>query len=146
MSLNLLQTTEAYEKFKTLKDEAIKELLELRKSLVKKLEQEITLLNEKFDTDADAIGSKLAELGHKLARGKNAAVSSVRRRQKFIKVSDDEIKAKLSELLQGGKKVKSSEIFGYLGIARSRFTQFLKVTPDFIATEGNKRSTIYFLK
>ena len=146
MSLNSLNTTGAYDKFKALKDEAIKELLELRKSLTKKLEDEITLLNERFDADVEGVASKLAELGYKLTHHKKSSASSSRSRKKSVKVSDEEIKIKLADLLQGEKKVKSAEIFWFLGISRARFSQFLKATPDFIATVGNKRSTLYFLK
>ena len=138
--------TESYEKFKTLKEEAIKELLALHNSIKKKVADEIALLNERFDAESNEIAKKLAELGHNFSHTKKQSPSKTSSRQKFAKLSDDTIKVKLSELFQGNAKVKSAEIFSVVGISRARLSQFIKANSGFLGTEGNKRSTVYFLK
>jgi hypothetical protein len=54
--------------------------------------------------------------------------------------------AKLSQILSGGKKVSSAVIFKEVGLARPRFTAFIKANAGVLHIEGNKRSTLYSLK
>jgi len=54
--------------------------------------------------------------------------------------------AQLAKILSGGKKVSSAVIFKEVGLARPRFTAFLKANSSFLHIEGNKRSTTYSLK
>ena len=138
-------TTETYEKFKALRDAAIQELLALHEGLKATFEEGIEAMRVKFESDSSEVARKLAELGHQLPKEEKTSVAATKRRR-FAKVSDDELKSKLTELLSGGKSLPSGLIFSTCEIARPRFTQFLKANPNFIVTTGNKRSTLYSLK
>lgn len=134
-------TSESYEKFKDLKEAAIKELLELREQVKKGFEDGVSGLRAKFEADSSEVDRKLAELGHEIPQGKKGA--SPAKRQRFAKVSDEILKEKLTTLLSGGKTVTSAEIFSACAINRTRLAQFVKANPDFLAITGNKRSTRY---
>jgi hypothetical protein len=92
---------------------------------------------------------RLAEEGMRVSGGNftgGFATRTSSSARKFAKITNAELKSKLTDLLSGSKKLPSSEIFSTCEIARPRLTQFLKANPDFIVTTGNKRSTLYSLK
>ena len=88
----------------------------------------------------------LSSKGPKAPKAAKAASIGKRTRRRLPKISDEEIKAQLSKILSGGKKVSSTVIFKEVGLARPRFTAFLKANNGFLHIEGNKRSTTYSLK
>ena len=135
-------TSTAFEQFKALKEKAITELLTKEKELMASAEAKIQELQANLKMEIKVISDQLEELGHK----RSTVKGSRKTRTTQPKISDADIKSKLSVLLAGGKKVPSSLIFEDLAIARPRFSKFLDANPSFIATEGNKRSTVYFLK
>ena len=75
-----------------------------------------------------------------------ATPTGKRTRRTLPKITDEEIKAKLTTIPSDDKKVSSAVIFQEINIARPRFSSFLKDNTGFIAIEGNKRSTLYSLQ
>jgi hypothetical protein len=84
--------------------------------------------------------------GPKAPKAAKAASTGKRTRRRLPKINDEEIKAQLSNILSSGKKVSSAVIFKEVGLARPRFTAFLKANSGFLHIEGKKRSTTYSLK
>ena len=82
----------------------------------------------------------------KATKAAKASPAGKRTRRTLPKINDEEIKTQLSKILSGSKKVSSAVIFKQVGLARPRFTAFLKANTGFLHIEGNKRSTTYSLK
>jgi len=137
--------------FAALEKKASKQVLAAKAVIEKKISQEVAAVHKKYAKELKEVESLLSRFGlsSKGSKAPKAAKSSPadkRTRRRLSKISDEEIKTQLSKILSGGKKVSSAVIFKEVGLARPRFTAFLKANKDFLHIEGNKRSTTYSLK
>lgn len=130
-----------YSNFKTLRDKAVAELLDKEKSIKEELLSKIQEIQMRLASEMATIDHELKELG--IIRSKDDKKRKAR--TIFQKISDSELKDKLSIILSNGKKVSSTVIFKEAGISRVRLNQFTEGNRGFLATEGNRRSTVYFL-
>jgi hypothetical protein len=124
------------QEFHRLKEEAVAELLDKRKSLKQELRQEVARLEKALEENA----TELLELGHKV---KDAGASSSA--GKNLRLPNDQIKEQLRVLLTG-KQLSIPSICQHLRIARSRFAAFDKENKGFLGSKGNGKATVYFLK
>jgi len=140
-SLNILKQFAALEK------KASKQVLKTKATIEKKIAKEVSAIHKKYAKELKQVDSLLARFGlsAKAPKATKAAPSGKRTRRTLPKINDEEIKAQLSKILSGGKKVSSAVIFKEVGLARPRFTAFLKANSGFLHIEGNKRSTTYSL-
>jgi hypothetical protein len=137
--------------FAALEKKASKQVLKAKAALEKKIAKEVSAIHKKYAKELKQVDSMLARFGlsakaPKAFKTSKAAPAGKRTRRSLPKISDEEIKAQLSKILSGGKKVSSAVIFEEVGLARPRFTAFLKANSSFLHIEGNKRSTTYSLK
>jgi ABC-type glutathione transport system ATPase component len=136
--------------FAALEKKASKQVLKTKAAIEKKIARELAFVHKKYAKELKEVDSLLARFGLSTtapkAATKKAAPAGKRTRLLLPKLSDEEIKAQLSKVLSGGKKVSSAVIFKEVGLARPRFTAFLKAHKGFLHIEGNKRSTTYSLK
>ena len=135
------QPTSDYATFKTLRDKAVLELEIREKSIKEELLSKIQEIQMQLASEMEIIDSEFRELGIIRSKGDKKRKA----RTVYNKVTDDEIKDKLTTILSNGKKVTSSLIFKEVEISRVRFNDFLKANTGFIRSEGNRRSTVYFL-
>jgi hypothetical protein len=137
--------------FAALEKKASKQVLKAKTAIEKKIAKEVSAIHKKYAKELKQVDSMLARFGlsskgPKAPKATKAASAGKRTRRRLPKISDEEIKAQLSKILSGGKKVSSAVIFKEVGLARPRFTAFLKANSSFLHIEGNKRSTTYSLK
>ena len=137
--------------FAALEKKASKQVLKAKAVLEKKISQEVAAVHKKYAKELKQVDSMLARFGlsskgPKAPKAAKASSTAKRTRRRLPKITDEEIKAQLSKILSGGKKVSSTVIFKEVGLARPRFTAFLKAHKGFLHIEGNKRSTTYSLK
>jgi len=130
-----------YSNFKTLREKAVAELLDKEKSIKEELLSKIQEIQMRLASEMETIDHELRDLG--IIRSKDDKKRKAR--TIFQKISDSELKDKLSIILSNGKKVSSTVIFKEAGISRVRLNQFTKGNRGFLATEGNRRSMVYFL-
>jgi hypothetical protein len=115
--------------------------LDREKAIKADLLSKIQEIQMRLASEMQKIDSELKELG--VIRSKKDKVRKAR--TVFKKVSDTELKEKLSMILSDGKKVSSSVIFKETNISRIRFNQFIQQNPSFIGSTGNRRSCVYFI-
>jgi hypothetical protein len=137
--------------FAALEKKASKQVLSAKAAIEKKMAKEVSSVHKKYAKELKQIDSMLSRFGlsakaPKATKAAKAAPAGKRTRRRLPKINDEEIKGQLSKILAGGKKVSSAVIFKEVGLARPRFTAFLKANSGFLHIEGNKRSTIYSLK
>jgi hypothetical protein len=137
--------------FAALEKKASKQVLKAKAVIEKKISQEVAAVHKKYAKELKEVESLLSRFGlsskgPKAPKAAKAAPAENRTRRRLPKISDEEIKAQLSKILSGGKKVSSAVIFKEVGLARPRFTAFLRANSGFVHIEGNKRSTTYSLK
>ena len=137
--------------FAALEKKASKQVLKAKAVIEKKIAQEVASVHKKYAKELKQVDSMLARFGlsskgPKAPKAAKATSTGKRTRRRLPKLSDEEIKAQLSKILSGGKKISSAVIFKEVGLARPRFTAFLKANQNFLHIEGNKRSTTYSLK
>ena len=136
--------------FVALEKKASKQALKAKATIEKKIAKEVSAIHKKYAKELNEVESLLSRFGlsakaPKALKTSKAAPASKRTRRTLPKINDEEIKAQLSKILSGGKKVSSAVIFKEVGLARPRFTAFLKANSGFLHIEGNKRSTTYSL-
>ncbi len=140
-SLNILKEFAALEK------KAAKQVFSAKAAIEKKIASEVAAIHKKYAKELKQIESMVTRFGAAAPKTKVKAVGAGKRTRRTLpKVTDDQIKAALSSIAAGGKKVTSAEIFKAAGIERPRFAMFLKGNSGFLNIEGNKRSTKYSLK
>ncbi len=137
--------------FAALEKKATQQVLSAKKSIEKKISREVAAVHKKYAKELKQIDSMFGRLGLSSvttpkAKSAKAPTGGKRSRRTLAKISDEEIKAKLTKILSGGKKVSSAVIFSEVPLARPRFSAFLKANNNFLHIEGNKRSTLYSLK
>ena len=137
--------------FAALEKKASKQVLKAKAAIEKKIAKEVASVHKKYAKELKEVESLLSRFGisskgPKAAKAAKAASTGKRTRRRLPKVTDEEIKGQLSQILSGGKKVSSAVIFKEVGLARPRFTAFIKAHKGFLHIEGNKRSTTYSLK
>jgi hypothetical protein len=133
--------------FAALEKKASKQVLKAKAAIEKKIAKEVSAIHKKYAKELKEVESLLSRFGlsAKAPKATKDAPAGKRTRRRLPKISDEEIKAQLSKILSGGKKVSSAVIFKEVGLARPRFTAFLKANSSFLHIEGNKRSTTYSL-
>lgn len=142
-SLNLVKQFAALEK------KASKQVQGAKAAIEKKIEKEIAAVHKKYAKELKQLDGMLVRFGVSASSPSTKAAkasTSGKRTRRLPKISDEEIKAQLSKILSVGKKVSSAVIFKEVGLARPRFSAFLKANKGFLHIEGNKRSTTYSLK
>jgi hypothetical protein len=137
--------------FAALEKKASKQVLSAKAAIEKKISKEVASVHKKYAKELKQIDSMLSRFGlsakaPKATKAAKASPAGKRTRRTLPKINDEEIKTQLSKILSGGKKVSSAVIFKQVGLARPRFTAFLKDNKGFLHIEGNKRSTTYSLK
>lgn len=137
--------------FAALEKKASKQVLKAKASIEKKIAKEVSAIHKKYAKELKEVESLLSRFGlstkgPKAPNATKAAPAGKRTRRRLPKINDEEIKAQLSKILSGGKKVSSAVIFKEVGLARPRFTAFIQANKGYLHIEGNKRSTTYSLK
>jgi hypothetical protein len=136
--------------FAILEKKAAKQVQGARVAIEKKIAKEVAAVQKKYAKELKQLDGMLTRFGVSAsapsAKAAKASTGGKRTRRSLPKISDEEIKAKLSQILSGGKKVSSAVIFKEVGLARPRFTAFIKANAGVLHIEGNKRSTLYSLK
>ena len=137
--------------FAALEKKASKQVLKAKAVIEKKISQEVAAVHKKYAKELKQVDSMLARFGlsskgPKAPKAAKASSTAKRTRRRLPKITDEEIKAQLSKILSGGKKVSSAVIFKEVGLARPRFTAFIQANKGYLHIEGNKRSTTYSLK
>jgi len=142
------KSTDILKQFTALQKKAEKHVYNAKKTIEKKISKEVAAIHKKYAKELKKLDSVVHGFGggYKVPKAVKAASGAKRTRRTFPKVKDEDIKVAVSKIAAGGKKVTSAEIFKAADITRPRFNQFLKATKGFLAVEGNKRSTVYFLK
>jgi hypothetical protein len=130
-----------YSDIKSMREKVISELVEKEKEVKDNYRLQIQKLQLEMSRELHLIDRDLRELG--VIRTNTD--KKRRPRTVFKKISDSDLKTKLTTILSNGKKVSSSVIFKEAEISRIRFNQFISSNPGFIASEGNRRSCVYFL-
>jgi len=140
--------TDILKQFAALEKKASKQVLKAKATIEKKIAKEVSAIHKKYAKELKEVESLLSRFGlsAKAPKATKAAPVGKRARRRLPKITDEEIKTQLSKILFGGKKVSSAVIFKEVGLARPRFTAFLKANKGFLHIEGNKRSTLYTLK
>ena len=135
--------------FAILEKKAAKQVQGARAAIEKKIAKEVAAVQTKYAKELKQLDGMLARFGVSAstttAKVSKASTGGKRTRRSLPKISDEEIKAKLSQILSGSKKVSSAVIFKEVGLARPRFTAFIKANKGYLHIEGNKRSTTYSL-
>ena len=141
-------TNDILNQFALVEKKAAKQVHSAKAAIEKKIAVETAAIHKKYAKELKQLEGMLARLGVSSAAAPKVKAATVgkRTRRTLAKITDDEIKTKLSSILSNGKKVSSAIIFKEVGLARPRFTAFLKANVGFITVEGNKRSTLYSLK
>lgn len=141
------KSTDILKQFTKLQKQAEKHVLSAKKTIEKKISKEVAAVHKKYAKELKNLEGVLSGfgVGGKATKVK-AASTGKRTRRTLPKVTDEQIKDALSKIAAGGKKVTSAAIFKAADITRPRFNEFLKATKGFLSIEGNKRSTVYFLK
>lgn len=143
-------TNDILKQFAILEKKAAKQVQGARAAIEKKISKEVAAVQKKYAKELKQLDGMLARFGVSAstttAKAAKASTGGKRTRRSLPKISDEEIKAKLSQILSGGKKVSSAVIFKEVGLARPRFTAFIKANAGVLHIEGNKRSTLYSLK
>ena len=143
-------TNDILKQFAVLEKKAAKQVQGARAAIEKKIAKEVAAVQKKYAKELKQLDGMLARFGVSSsapkAKAERASTGGKRTRRSLPKISDEEIKAKLSQILSGGKKVSSAVIFKEVGLARPRFTAFIKANAGVLHIEGNKRSTLYSLK
>ena len=133
--------------FAALEKKASKQVLTAKAAIEKKISKEVAAIHKKYAKELKQIDGMLARFGKTSPTPREKApVAGKRTRRTLPKITDEEIKSKLSTTLSAGNRVSSAVIFKEIGITRPRFTAFLKANTGFLHIEGNKRSTLYSLK
>ena len=140
------KSTDILKQFAKLQKQAEKHVLSAKKTIEKKIQKEVAAIHKKYANELKRLDSVVHGFGggSKVAKVK-AATGAKRTRRTLPKVTDEQIKATVSKIAAGGKKVTSAQIFDAAEITRPRFNAFLKANKEFLKVEGNKRSTVYFL-
>ena len=137
--------------FAALEKKASKQVLSAKAAIEKKIAKEVSSVHKKYAKELKQLDSMLSRFGlsakaPKATKAAKSTAAGKRTRRTLPKINDEEIKAQLSKILSGGKKVSSAVIFKEVGLARPRFTAFIKANAGVLHIEGNKRSTLYSLK
>ena len=143
-------TNDILKQFAILEKKAAKQVQGAKAAIEKKIAKEVAAVQKKYAKELKQLDGMLARFGVSAstttAKVSKASTGGKRTRRSLPKISDEEIKAKLSQILSGSKKVSSAVIFKEVGLARPRFTAFIKANAGVLHIEGNKRSTLYSLK
>jgi len=143
-------TNDILKQFAIFEKKAAKQVQGAKAAIEKNIAKEVAAIHKKYAKELKQLDGMLSRFGVSAsapsAKAKKASSGGKRTRRSLPKISDEEIKAKLSQILSGGKKVSSAAIFKEVGLARPRFTAFIKANTGFLHIEGNKRSTLYSLK
>jgi len=143
-------TNDILKQFAILEKKAAKQVQGAKAAIEKKIAKEVAAVQKKYAKELKQLDGMLARFGVSASspssKAAKASTSGKRTRRSLPKITDEEIKAKLSQILSGGKKVSSAVIFKEVGLARPRFTAFIKANAGVLHIEGNKRSTTYSLK
>jgi len=130
--------------FSKLQKQAEKHVSKARKAVEKKIAKEVAAVHKKYAKELKQLEGFLGG-AIKAPKVLKSTSSGKRTRRNLPKRTDEEIKAAITKVSSGGKKVTSNEIFSAAQITRPRFNEFLKANKGFLKVEGNKRSTKYFL-
>jgi hypothetical protein len=139
--------TDILKQFAKLQKQAEKHVLVAKKSIEKKIAKEVSAVHKKYAKELKKLDGVLGGFTGtaKAQKAVKASATGKRTRRSLPKVTDDQIKAAISKIAAGGKKVPSAAIFTAANITRPRFNEFLKTSKGFLTIEGNKRSTVYSL-
>jgi DNA polymerase/3'-5' exonuclease PolX len=141
------KSTDILKQFAKLQKQAEKHVLSAKKTIEKKIQKEVAAIHKKYAKELKSLDSVVHGFGGGSKVAKVKATSGAKRTRRTLpKVKDEDIKVAVSKIAAGGKKVTSAEIFKAADITRPRFNQFLKANKGFLSIEGNKRSTVYFIK
>ena len=141
-------TDNILKQFAKLQKQAEKHVLTAKKTIEKKIAKEVAAVHKRYAKELKQLEGVLSGFGGTVKAPKASKAASIgkRSRRTLPKVTDEQIKDAVSKIAAGGKKVTSAAIFTAANITRPRFNEFLKTSNGFLTVEGNKRSTVYFLK
>ena len=113
--------------FAALEKKASRQVLKAKATIEKKISQEVAAVHKKYAKELKEVESLLSRFGlsskgPKAPKASKFTPAGKRTRRRLPKISDEEIKDQLSNILSGGKKVSSAVIFKEVGLARPRFT------------------------
>jgi len=141
-------TDNILKQFAKLQKQAEKHVHSAKSAIEKKIAKEVAAIHKKYAKELRKLDGVLGGFTGSVKAPKAVKASSTgkRPRRSLPKKTDQEIKDSISKIAAGGKKVTSADIFTAANITRPRFNEFLKTSKGFLTIEGNKRSTVYFLK
>ena len=141
--------------YKTMKNQTDPEILEF---FNKKLQNELAKKLDEAGSNQETIKSELQNLEVRIQENRKSELAAISNILKLIskssgeppkerrqKLTDEEIKVKLKAILSEDK-MSGKSIQDQLGISYPRFSLFNENNPDFLGKEGNKKTTVYFLK
>jgi hypothetical protein len=141
------KSNDILKQFSKLQKQAEQHVLTAKKAIERKISKEVAAVHKRYARELKNLERVLSGFGGGTpSKAAKASSAGKRTRRTLPKVTDEQIKASLSKILSGGKKVSSAVIFKEAGIERPRFTVFLKANMGYLTIEGNKRSTLYSLK
>ena len=142
------KSTDILKQFAKLQKQAEKHVHAAKKTIEKKIAREVAAVHKRYAKELKQLEGVLSGFGGtaKAPKVSKAATGAKRSRRSLSKKSDQDIKEAIAKIAAGGKKVTSAAIFTSAEITRPRFTQFLNANKGFLTVEGNKRSTVYFMK
>lgn len=124
----------------------------------KKLQNELAKKLDEAGSNQETIKSELQNLEVRIQENRKSELAAISNILKLIskssgeppkerrqKLTDEEIKVKLQAILSEDK-MSGKSIQDQLGISYPRFSVFNENNPDFLGKEGNKKTTVYFLK
>ena len=140
-------TNDILKQFALLEKKAAKQVHSAKAAIDKKISKEVAAIHKKYSQQLKQLEGILARFGVTSApapkvKAAQDSKGGKRTRRTLPKTTDEEIKSKLSTILAGSKKVSSAVVFKEVGLARPRFTAFLKANTGFITVEGDGTSFI----
>ena len=113
-----------------------------KKQIEKALKSYLSDMQKRVEKEKSQING-IIEL---LNSSKPSSQKKPNKKEKTKKLSEEEILSQVKEILSNGVKLSKSAVQDKLGIAYPRFTSFMKSHADLFGHEGNKKTSVIFLK
>jgi hypothetical protein len=113
-----------------------------KKRIEKALKAHLAEVQNRFEKEK----AQIIEIIEILNGTKSTPEKKTKRKSKSLKLSDAEILEQVKVTLTSGIKLSQSAIMEKLGISYPKFKSFLQNHPDLLGKEGNKKTSVLFLK
>jgi hypothetical protein len=123
-------------------NDKIAALDEEKKKIIKDLKAQLEEIQTRFEKEK----AQVLEMIETLNGTNSTSEKTAKKESKSIKLSDAEILEQVKVTLSSGIKLSQSAIMKQLGISYPKFKSFLQNHPDLLGKEGNKKTSVLFLK